>query len=153
MAKDGMKGRRYPRALQVTGGCPPKTLEQKDADSVGNAPGYRTPTIRPGLPVTPVSPPEEVPLDRTAKQVFLGENEEGAQGVSVLIRDDLFENLRCAIDVEADGRVKATFFVKDINLRRLLEAESGRLRDSLEARGLKVRAVAVVVEKLDPSGG
>jgi len=152
MAKDGMKGRRYPRALQVTGERPSTTSEQKDDGLVGIGPGYRTPTIRPGLPVTPVLPPEEVPLNRTAKQVFLGENEEGGQGVSVLIRDDLFENLRCAIDVESDGRVKATFFVKDINLRRLLEAEAGRLRDSLEARGLKVREVAVVVENQDSLG-
>lgn len=153
MGKDGMKGRRYPRALEVTGGGAPKQGQREDHELVGSGPGYRTPTIRPGVPVSPVLPPEEVPLHRTAKKVFLGENEDGAQGVSVLIRDDLFENLRCTIDVESDGRVKATFFVKDTNLRRLLEAESGRLRDSLEARGLKVREVAVVVENLEPSRG
>jgi len=42
--------------------------------------------------------------------------------------------------------VVATFRVHDVNLRRLLEAESGRLRVGLEARGLKVAEIRVEIQ-------
>ena len=45
------------------------------------------------------------------------------------------------------GGVRATFFVQDTNLRRLLEAETGRLRAQLEARGLRVSELQVVTVK------
>lgn len=147
MTKDPTRTRRYPRARKVLGEpVSPGASGEVSKDAAAPAPGYRTPLVRPGLAVRPEKRGEAAPLEQTAKQVFLRESEEGGGEVSVLIRDDLFEDLRCSIDVESDGRVKATFFVQDPNLRRLLEGEAGRLRSNLEGRGLKVREVAVVME-------
>ena len=147
MTKDRTRTRRYPQARKALGQpAAPGPSPEVSEDALGLAPGYRTPVVRPGLAVRPGTPGESAPLEQTAKQVFLSESEGGGGEVSVLIRDDLFLDLRCSIDVESDGRVKATFFVQDANLRRLLEGEAGRLRSNLEGRGLKVREVAVVME-------
>ena len=64
--------------------------------------------------------------------------------MDIRIDEDLFAGLACQVSVE-QGRVLATFKVgSDPNLRRLLEAEKGRLRTALEARGM--RKVDIVIE-------
>ncbi len=68
----------------------------------------------------------------------------GAEGVGfdISFSDDVFVDLRCRITI-ADGVVAAVFFAPDVHTRRLLEAESGRLRVSLEERGLRVSAIKI----------
>ena len=86
-----------------------------------------------------------MPVEDAAKRAFLAENPDGTHGFQVEIKDELFDNLRCSINILEDGKVQALFHVQDDNLRRLLEAESGRLRAQLEDKGLKVSEVKVVM--------
>jgi hypothetical protein len=106
----------------------------------------------PGAPI--VRPParrraavEAVPqelLESTADSAMLVNDAEGTS-FDISIRDDVFSELACRITVN-DGKVIATFKVSDVNTRRLLEAESGRLRAQLEERGLTVAAIRVESE-------
>jgi hypothetical protein len=83
-------------------------------------------------------------LSTAADSAFFSKTDSGEAIFELMISDELFENLRCSITV-GKGGVSAVFHVGgDKDLRRLLEAESGRLRASLEAKGL--RAVSVSIE-------
>ena len=140
MTDSKRRARRYPLARERLGvGRAPSSDEAPLAP-----PSHSVPLVRRGVSVS--SPPvrEEVPIEETAKRVFFGDTPDGGQGFQVLIRDEVFEDLRCSIDVLEGGGVRATFFVRDTNLRRLLEAETGRLRTQLEARGLRVSEILVV---------
>jgi hypothetical protein len=103
------------------------------------------PTVRPA--VQRKSDPGAVSqdlLEGTADTAMLVANPDGTTSFDIAFNDDVFPNLACRITI-ADGKVVATFRVEDQNLRRLLEAEAGRLRASLEDRGLKVAEVRVEV--------
>ncbi|MCK5689330.1 flagellar hook-length control protein FliK, partial [Myxococcota bacterium] len=56
--------------------------------------------------------------------------------------DDVIGKIQCSILVH-DGEVAATFLASDINARRLLEAETPRLRVQLESKGLRVTKILV----------
>ena len=87
---------------------------------------------------------DDAVLEHAADQAFFSTNESGEATFELMISDELFDNLRCSITVGRNG-VCAVFHVGgDVDLRRLLEAESGRLRTSLEERGL--RSVTVKIE-------
>ena len=114
-------------------------------------------------PAAPLRPPHGVPLvrppvrkpvveaqrrdpDTLAAAARYAHLQQGGDGVTmeIGIDADLFEGLACQVRVE-DGRVLATFKTGgDPNLRRLLDAERGRLRAALEGRGM--RKVDIVIE-------
>ncbi len=149
MTDSKRRARCYPLAMERLGeGNAP---DAGDAPTGGLAPlappNHSVPLVRRGVAVSPPPAPQEVPIEETAKRVFFGETPDGGQGFQVLIRDEVFEDLRCSIEVLDGGGVRATFFVQDTNLRRLLEAETGRLRAQLEARGLRVSELQVVTVK------
>tara|TARA_Y100001934_G_C11901877_1_gene562611 strand:+ start:53 stop:496 length:444 start_codon:yes stop_codon:yes gene_type:complete len=139
------KKRHYPKALS-------RLLEKKDAgesqlglsSSSAIQTPFGAPVVRRGIAVGKEAP-EDVPLEDAVKRLFCAENPDGTRGFQIEIKDELFDRLRCSIDIMVDGRVRAIFYVQDHNLRRLLEAESARLRAQLEGRGLKVGEVLVVV--------
>jgi hypothetical protein len=90
-----------------------------------------------------VQPDAEALLSQTAETALLRTEDNGAMSFDVAFVDDVFVDLACTVSVHR-GRATATFRVRDDNARRLLEAEAGRLRTGLEARGLKVTEVRVL---------
>lgn len=81
-------------------------------------------------------------LETTADSLLVVTNPDGSTAFDISIRDDVFDELACRIAIR-DRRVTATFRVADANLRRLLEAEAGRLRARLSDRGLTVDEIIV----------
>ena len=138
------RGRKYPVAWSSL-----ETVDPKQADAAGEPVLPRPPpgmaSVRPSVP-TPVKP-ERAQADvlaQAAEQAFFSTSETGVATFELMISDELFDNLRCSISVGKKG-VEAVFHVKgDVDLRRLLESESGRLRAALEAKGL--RSVSVRIE-------
>jgi flagellar hook-length control protein FliK len=84
-------------------------------------------------------------LATAADSALLSTDDAGTTSFDIAFDDELFADLACRISV-SQGRVVATFRVRDVNLRRLLEAETPRLRARLEERGLKVGEVRVEME-------
>ena len=68
--------------------------------------------------------------------------EGGAQAFDLAFTDPTLGPITCTITVRA-GLATATFYAADADTRRLLDAEAGRLRVMLEARGLRVAAVTI----------
>ena len=104
-------------------------------------------SVRPSVPAPKVETRagDEV-LSTAADSAFFSKNDAGESTFELMISDALFENLRCSITV-GKGGVNAVFHVGgDQDLRRLLEAESGRLRASLEAKGLRSVSVSIEAE-------
>ena len=100
------------------------------------------PSLKTGRATSQTRQDAEV-LAGAAKYAYLHEGDSG-MSISLGINESLFEDLACEVAVD-DGVVRATFSVgDDVNLRRLLEAEKGRLRSALEARGM--RKVEVVIK-------
>lgn len=137
------RGRHYPQAWASLVGEKVPEPEQGTAKLTRPPPGMAA--VRPSVPA-----PQEVTrvgdeiLSTAADSAFFSKNDSGEATFELMISDELFENLRCSITV-GKGGVSAVFHVgSDPDLRRLLEAESGRLRASLEAKGL--RAVSVSIE-------
>lgn len=139
------RGRNYPVAWA--------SLETSEAVGTAGAEEPVLPRPPPGMAsVRPSVPspakPERADADvlaQAADSAFFSTSESGDAMFELMISDDLFDNLRCSISV-GKGGVEAVFHVGgDVDLRRLLEAESGRLRASLEAKGLK--AVSVRIEE------
>ena len=146
---DKPKKRRYPKALQRLGFGPAEKSEVDRSPLATELPAhFGAPTVRRGVAISR-SEREDVPPEDAAKRAFLAENPDGTHGFQVEIKDELFDNLRCTINLLDDGKVQAIFHVHDDNLRRLLEAESGRLRSQLEEKGLKVSEVTVVMGALE----
>jgi len=142
---DKPKKSRYPKAFERLGGSQKDESSEIVAAEGSALPShFGAPTVRRGIAVTREES-ENVPVEDAAKRAFLAENPDGTHGFQVEIKDDLFDNLRCTINILEDGKVQALFHVQDDNLRRLLEAESGRLRAQLEDKGLKVSEVRVVM--------
>ena len=104
------------------------------------------PTVRPSTKRKHVPPPvlDEL-LESTADSLLLVAEPDGSTAFDVAIRDDVFDELACRIAVR-DRHVTATFRVRDANLRRLLAAETGRLRVQLAERGLIVDEIIVAEE-------
>ncbi len=107
-------------------------------------PGAATvrPPLKTGLKAAEVD--HEV-WQQTADTALLRTQSDGGMAFDIVIRDDVFADLSCTIAVN-DGHATATFRVRDVNTRRLLEAEVGRLRAALEGRGLRVDRVEVTVD-------
>lgn len=151
--------RRYDRALAILGGHalpevnPP--VDPAVASDVGSEPEptltpryppLGSPAVRPSAPARPApTPVDQSLLEGMAENALVLHGPDGAASFEISFHDDVFSDLACCVSVE-DGQVVATFRVCDVNTRRLLEAESGRLRSQLEERGLKVRAVRVVTQ-------
>jgi hypothetical protein len=111
---------------------------------VPNRPPAGAPMVRKSVarPAAPASSPTTPPASQEDTAI-VWTDEAGNRTFQINFHDDVFSNLACSIAF-ADGRVVATFTVHDDNTRRLLEAEKGRLRATLEARGLRVQDVRVV---------
>ena len=146
-------GRHYDLALSKVDSPTPGTGETEacfvestpEPEDLPERPPPGVPTVRPA--VIRKSRPETVPqdlLEGTADSALLVADPEGGTSFEIAFNEDVFPNLACRITV-IGGKVIATFRVADQNLRRLLEAEAGRLRASLEERGLKVAEVKVEV--------
>jgi hypothetical protein len=90
-----------------------------------------------------LQPDAEALLSQTAETALLRTEDDGAMSFDVAFVDDVFVDLACTVSVHR-GCATATFRVRDDNARRLLQAEAGRLRAGLEARGLKVKEVRVL---------
>lgn len=103
------------------------------------------PTVRPSVPAPKETKRQDSDtLSGVADSAFFSTQASGDASFELMISDELFTDLRCTITVGTGG-VCATFHVgQDVNLKRLLEGEAGRLRDALSARGL--RSVSVVIE-------
>lgn len=147
--------RRYPRAhawLDVTAekktSTPPPSEDRRTPTLEARVAAQRT-AVRRGLTRPPA--PEPVPqalIEATADTAMLVADG-GVQWFEVAIRHDVFPDLRCKISIRGE-EVVALFEAPDANGRRLLEAESGRLRTMLEARGLKVAEIIVVCREDTP---
>ena len=68
----------------------------------------------------------------------------GAVTFDISFRHEVLGPLACRITLK-EGVIRAVFYAADVNTRRLLEAESGRLCRAIEDRGLVVSKVEVVV--------
>ena len=137
------RARRYPLAQEIARcmrparpGAPEPPLPR---------PPHGVPMVRPAIRRTPAAAERRDPdtLASAARYAHLQHVEDGTM-MEIGIDENLFAGLACQICVDGD-QVRATFKVSDDpNLRRLLEAEKGRLRSALEARGM--RRVEVVIE-------
>ncbi len=85
----------------------------------------------------------EALLAQTAQMALLRTSPDGSLSFDIAFGETAFGDLACTITLQA-GHTQATFRVTDPNARRLLEAEAGRLRVGLQARGLKVDSVTVI---------
>lgn len=104
------------------------------------------PMVRPSPP--PRKGPESVDqatLESMVDTSMLVANPDGSAAFEIAFDDDVFQNLACSISVTPQG-VVATFKAPDVNTRRLLEAEAGKLRVRLSERGLRVAEVRVESE-------
>ena len=81
-------------------------------------------------------------MEATASSALLVSDPDGSSTFEFSIRDELFADVDCRVSLEG-GLVVATFRVGDKDLKRLFEAEAGRLRVQLEERGLRVQEVRV----------
>ena len=103
------------------------------------------PSVRPSAAgPSPARAIDQGALEQTAESLLLSANPDGSTSFDIAVRDEVFADLRCRITIDR-GKVRAEFHVHDVNTRRLLEAEAGRLRAQLENRGLRVEEVRVVV--------
>ena len=139
------RGRSYPVAWSSV---KPQEPGEPCADSGRlTRPPPGTASVRPSVPAPqPSMRAGDDVLSNAADSAFFSKNESGEATFELMISDELFENLRCSITV-GKGGVNAVFHVgSDQDLRRLLEAESGRPRASLEAKGLRSVTVSIETE-------
>jgi hypothetical protein len=130
----------------------PGFLDKCDATQVqtNTTPTTRPPafaaTVRPAVRrgEGPAALPQET-LEQAADSALLASHPDGSVSFDIVFNDEVFRDLACSVRVK-DGRVVATFRARDKNLKRLLEAEAPRLRDQLEAKGLRVEEVRVEIE-------
>lgn len=91
-------------------------------------------------------PADAVPQDllqQTSESALMWTEPSGGTSFRIDFSDDLFDETACIITVT--GRdVVATFYVEDVNARRLLEAESRRLEANLAGRGISRAQVRIV---------
>jgi flagellar hook-length control protein FliK len=120
-------------------GAPPVPVPKRPPPG---APAVRGP-VGPALRAAPVA---EALLAQTAQAALLRSAPDGSLSFDIAFSEAAFCEMACTISIQ-EGRTRATFRVSDPNARRLLEAEAGRLRVGLEARGLKVDRVEVVEDR------
>ena len=135
--------RHYPVALEEVSARDQESPSQVVRPPV--RPPHGVPMVRPAVRRRTEDTERRSPevLAQAARYAHLQHVEDGAS-MEIGIDEDLFAGLACQVSVE-QGRVLATFKVgRDPNLRRLLEAEKGRLRTALEGRGM--RKVEIVIE-------
>lgn len=104
------------------------------------------PSIRPAAPRRR-QPADAVPQDllqKASETALMWSEPSGGTSFRIDFADDFFRDAACIITVMGQD-VLATFYVEDVSARRLLEAESRRLQDSLEARGLVHAQVRIVM--------
>ncbi len=119
----------------------PSEVEESPGAPLRPPPG--APVIRPSVPAPRgAQAVDAAALETLADSGFLSANPDGTASFEIAFNDDVFSELACRISIK-DGAVIATFLVGDVNTRRLLEAEAGRLRARLEQRGLRVSEVRV----------
>jgi flagellar hook-length control protein FliK len=106
------------------------------------------PMVRPSVPAPCLSDEVQVLPESLAQAATIANNPDGSTVFTVSLELDDLGPLRCQIAFH-HGEVEATFLAADVNLRRLLEAEAPRLRNALEARGLKASAVRVELSAPD----
>ena len=138
------RGRHYPEAWSTLQAEEPLAAQSERGAILARPPPGMA-SVRPSvaIPARQERAEDDV-LAQAADQAFFSTNESGDATFELMISDELFDNLRCSITVGKKG-VEAVFHVGgDADLRRLLEGESGRLRASLEAKGL--RHVSVRIE-------
>ncbi len=130
-----------------SGAPPPPPDEQGDGPTrITSRPPPFAPMVRPSAPAP--KGPETIDQDTMTAMVdttMLVSQPDGSAAFEIAFDDEVFQNLACTIAVGPSG-VIATFRAPDINTRRLLEAEAGRLRVRLSERGLKVAEVRVESE-------
>ena len=103
-------------------------------------------TIRP-----PIRKPENTPIEDKDKLLAHAQKARiiaeptGATAFEVSINDEVFQDLICRIMFH-EGQIIAVFKASDKNACRLLEAEAGRLRNRLEAKGMRVAEVRVELQ-------
>ncbi|MEZ0312092.1 MAG: hypothetical protein ACAI38_09965 [Myxococcota bacterium] len=121
-------------------------LANPTAAELPHRPPPFAPMVRPSPP--PRRGPESVDEASLASMVdttMLIANPDGTAAFEIAFDDEVFQNLACSITVGPAGII-ATFRAPDVNTRRLLEAEAGKLRVRLSERGLKVAEVRVESE-------
>ena len=137
------RGRNYPVAWESLEGTAVTSEVTQEPILARPPPGMAS--VRPSAPKPAKSERADADvLAQAADQAFFSTSESGVATFELMISDELFDNLRCSISVGKNG-VEAVFHVGgDVDLRRLLESESGRLRAALEAKGL--RSISVRIE-------
>jgi hypothetical protein len=124
----------------------PATDVQAQAPLSPKRPPAYAATIRP-----PIRKPKAEPIEDKdkllahAKKARIITEPTGATAFEVTINDKVFSDLTCRIILH-EGQVVAVFKASDKNACRLLEAEAGRLRNRLEAKGMKVAEVRVELQ-------
>lgn len=128
-----------------------EAVAEPTADALGDAsveaslpvrPPPGVPVVRPSAPVPSPSAVSELDLSQRTDAGMFIQQPDGATAFEVELEDATLGLLTCRVTVR-DGRIAAAFVSPDVNTRRLLEAEAGRLRVRLEERGLRVDEVTV----------
>ena len=133
------RARRYPLAREIVQPTGPEVVEPALV-----RPPHGAAMVRPAIRKAPTPTDRRDPdtLASAARYAHLQHVEDGTM-MEIGIDEDLFAGLACQICVDGD-QVRATFKVgDDPNLRRLLEAEKGRLRSALESRGMRRGEVVI----------
>ena len=124
---------------------PISDMQAQEAVTPERPPAYAA-TIRP-----PIRKPESTPIEDKdkllahAQKARIIAEPSGATAFEVSINDEVFQDLTCRIMFH-EGQIIAVFKASDKNACRLLEAEAGRLRNRLEAKGMKVAEVRVELQ-------
>ncbi len=124
----------------------PEAAVEPTAGARRDRPPPFAPMVRPSPP--PRRGPDAVDqasLESMVDTSMLVANPDGSAAFEIAFDDEVFQNLACTISVTPQG-VVATFKAPDVNTRRLLEAEAGKLRVRLSERGLRVAEVRVESE-------
>lgn len=125
------------------------------APPVPSAGGVRGPPVafvRRGSPSRPEPPPK--PPQATTDSVqsaFLRQEDAGGMAFDITLDDAVLGAMTLTIAVH-EGRATARLEVADVNARRLVDAEQGRLHAALQRRGFKVDDIEVTVRP-SPVGG
>jgi hypothetical protein len=146
--------RDYPLALSLLPKLPPEYAEsaepaEQPAHTPAQPPRARPPAGAPSIRPAAVrrrQPADIIPQDllqKASETALMWSEPSGATSFRIDFADDFFQDAACIITVSGKD-VVATFYVEDVNARRLLEAESRRLQDSLEQRGLQHATVRIV---------
>lgn len=141
--------RKYDLAMAYLGG--ERTAADLPLSGIKEArPPRGSPAIRPsvGKNMPPQAHALSALLPEVAGGALLVAEPDGSMSFDVDFHDDVFRELSCRIRVHGE-RVRAVFRATDVNTKRLIEGELGRLRAQLEGRGLRVDSMEV--ELVEPS--